>query len=182
MDNPELRSQLERYHRESYGWALSCCARDPAEAESVLQVVYLKVLAGQARFCGRSAFKTWLFAVIRQTAAGARRRKFLHRLKLIAYAEKSAGPGTQGEGLDETVYRSEIQGLFRRALVRLPQRQREVLQLVFYHDLSLAEAAEVMRVSVGSARRHYERGKKRLRQSMAESGVLDGTGSGRERD
>src|SRR5215216_5635524 len=111
MDNPELRSQLERYHRESYGWAMSCCARDSTEAESVLQVAYLKVLEGKARFCGRSAFKTWLFSVIRKTAADARRRKFLHRMKLIAYAEKSRGPGEQGVSLDETVYRSEIQML-----------------------------------------------------------------------
>src|SRR5437868_6913945 len=123
MDNPELRFQLESHHRESYGWALSCCARDPVAAESVLQVAYLKVLEGKARYCGRSTFKTWLFSVIRQTAAGARRRKFLHRLKLSTYAAQSNGLSAPGEGLDETVYRSEIQRLFRRALVRLPLRQ-----------------------------------------------------------
>jgi RNA polymerase sigma factor (sigma-70 family) len=53
-------------------------------------------------------------------------------------------------------------------LLELPTRQREVLQLVFYHELSIAEAAEVMVVSLGSARQHYERGKKRLRQQLSE--------------
>jgi RNA polymerase sigma-70 factor, ECF subfamily len=181
MDYSGLRSQLERCQRESFGWAMSCCLRDPSEAESVLQAAYLKVLEGKARFDGKAAFKTWLFAVIRQTAADARRRHFLRRLKLIKYTE-SAGSAAQAENLDETIYRSEVQSLFQQALAALPKRQHEVLQLVFYHDLSLSEAAEVMGVSVGSARTHYERGKKRLRQSMAESGVLDGTGSGRERD
>jgi DNA-directed RNA polymerase specialized sigma24 family protein len=39
---------------------------------------------------------------------------------------------------------------------------------VFYHDLSVAEAATAMNVSIGSARRHYERAKQRLRQYLSE--------------
>lgn len=181
MDSSELQSQLERCQRESYGWALNCCLRDPVEAESVLQAVYLKILEGKARFDGRATFKTWLFSVIRKTAADARRRKFLHRLKLIKYAE-SAGHAAPEESLNETIYRSEIQTLFRRALAVLPKRQGEVLQLVFYHDLSLSEAAQVMAVSVGSARTHYERGKKQLRRLLREARVFDESERGRERN
>src|ERR671933_2776763 len=97
MDSSELRSRLEGYQRESYGWALCCCARDPAEAENVLQAAYLKVLEGKARFDGRAAFKTWLFSVIRRTAADARRRKFFRRLRRAAHAE-GAAPGAAGPG------------------------------------------------------------------------------------
>jgi RNA polymerase sigma-70 factor, ECF subfamily len=48
----------------------------------VLQTVYLKVLMGKARYNGKSSFKTWLFAVIRRTAADERRRQLLRRLSL----------------------------------------------------------------------------------------------------
>ena len=57
----------------------------------------------------------------------------------------------------------------RNCLSRLPARQAEVLHLVFYQDLSLAGAAEIMGVSLGSARTHYERGKARLRELLPAS-------------
>ncbi len=165
LNSYELRGELEKHHCESYGWALSCCGRNPAEAENVLQAVYLKALEGKARFSGRASFKTWLFAVIRRTAIDERRRQWLRRLRMEKY-EENIGRTDCGESPDEAIHRSEIRALFCRALAELPRRQREVLQLVFYHDLSLAEAAEVMGVSLGSARTHYERGKQRLRQLM----------------
>src|SRR2546423_518567 len=112
MDSSELHLRLERCRRESYGWALCCCSRDAAEAENVLQSVYLKILEGKARFDGRAAFKTWLFAVIRKTAAEARRRKLFRSLRLVGYAESAAGAASEESG-DETVYRSEEKMLFR---------------------------------------------------------------------
>jgi RNA polymerase sigma-70 factor (ECF subfamily) len=165
MNGYELRAELEKRHRESYGWALCCCARNPIEAENVLQTVYLKVLEDKALFDGRSSFKTWLFAVIRKTAIDERRRQWLSKIRMEKYAERIANMPREGSA-GEATFRSEIRELFRRALTELPRRQREVLQLAFYHDLSLAEAAEVMGVSLGSTRTHYERGKKRLRQLM----------------
>jgi DNA-directed RNA polymerase specialized sigma24 family protein len=42
------------------------------------------------------------------------------------------------------------------------------LHLVFYQDMSIADAAEVMEISVGSARTHYERGKARMRVILEE--------------
>lgn len=172
MDIVELRVLLERNHRENYGWALSCCSHDPAEAEDVLQTAYLKVLDGKARYDGKATFKTWLFSVIRNTAAEERRRRILHGLLLIKYQTNT--DHVMGEDhLDEAAYQSQIHTLLRGALAALPKRQHEVLQLVFYHDFSLQEAADVMQISIGSARTHYDRGKKRLRRWLEESKVLD---------
>lgn len=174
MDIPELKVELEKLHSASFGWALSCCGRDPGEAEEVLQTVYLKILEGKARFRGEASIKTWLFAVIRNTAISERRRSLLRRLRWSADPETTTEQISHYEAPAASFERSETHLRFQNALKSLPARQREALHLVFYEDLSLREAAEVMRVSVGSARQHYERGKKRLRETLGQTDVAYG--------
>ena len=96
MELSELQAEMERLHPACYGWALSCCSRQREEAEDVLQTAYLKILQGKARYDGRSAFKTWLFAVIRRTAADARRTHFLRRLRIMRYEEEARAPLDEG--------------------------------------------------------------------------------------
>ncbi len=171
MDIAELRAELEQNHVACFGWAMSCCLRDPEEAEEVLQTVYLKILEGKARFRGEASLKTWLFAVIRKTAATEYRRNLLRRFRSAVSSEEVSEPEPVGGEVDAAFDRSEERTRFRTALQRLPARQREALHLVFYEDLSLREAADVMGVSIGSVRQHYERGKKRLREVLERTEV-----------
>ena len=176
MDTCRLMALLETGHAESYGWALCCCSRDAARAEEVLQRVYLSVLEEKARYGGRASFKTWLFAVIRRTAADERRRDWLRQLRLLRHAHGAGAVGT-GEPADQLLGRTELQAMFVRALAALPLRQGQVLHLVFYQDFSLSEAAEAMGVSLGSARKHYARAKETLRRRLKDT-VFDETGLG----
>jgi len=171
--NSDLKAELERLHEASFGWALHCCRRNHAQAEEVLQTVYLKILQGKACYRSESSVKTWLFAVIRKTASSERRKHLLHALRLIAGLQAEA---REHDRPDAELERSEMQQRFQRALLRLPARQREILHLVFYQDLSLSEAAEVMNVSVGTARQHYDRGKHRLRDTLDREGIEYGVG------
>ncbi|MEW6127636.1 MAG: RNA polymerase sigma factor [Acidobacteriota bacterium] len=177
MNSIDLRVELERHHSDSFGWALACCSRNPADAENVLQSAYVKVLEGKARFDNRSSFKTWLFAIIRKTAIDYHRRETLKRLLLVRHRQNLV-ESTYGH-FDEEVFHTEIQGIFKQSLLTLPKRQQEILQLVFYHELSLAEAAAVMQITLGAARKHYDRGKAQLRRKLIELGVSDESGFSR---
>jgi len=179
MDEEALRAELERHHREGYAWALNCCSQNPVAAEDVLQKVYLKILDGRARFRGEASFKTWLLSLIRHTAADHWRQENRRHATLIEY-EQTAEPIGQIEPPDEMLERSRLHAVLARGLSSLSVRQQEIMRLVFYHDLSLSEAAAVMSVSIGTARTHYERGKDQLRKFLEAGKVIDESKLGRQ--
>ncbi len=166
MSRAQLEEDLERLHPASFAWSVACCRGNPAEAEEILQTAYLKVLEGRARFGGRSSFKTWLFAVIRRTAQSQRRRGEWRRWLLVRWSREA--PAATSAGPQERLEGDQRRARVRAALATLSPRQRQVLELVFYHDLSVREAGEVLGVSIGTARVHYDRGKKELLRQLEE--------------
>ena len=164
MTNAELRDQLESEHGLAFGWALACCKGDQHEAEDVLQDSYLAVLNGAARYEARSSFRTWLFGVIRLKAISARRKTIMRAILLQKRNGTSEELHVMQPGTD---YETERTGLrLQAALNRLSERQRQVLHLVFYQEMTVEEAAKIMGISVGSARTHYARGKEGLARML----------------
>jgi RNA polymerase sigma factor (sigma-70 family) len=172
MDN--LHQQLKDLHQESFGWALRCCVGYQDEAEDVLQTVYLKILEGKAIFKGKSTFRTWLFSIIRFTAIDAMRRDKVRQknLDLVKVEWERSTTDTQETETENQEALADDLVAFQKILNELPGRQREVLQLVFYHDCTIAEAAAVMGVSLGSARTHYERAKGAFRKKLTLNAIV----------
>ncbi len=151
MEPTDLEDRLAQEHEAAFGWALHCCRGHHEEALDVLQSVYLAVLEGRARFGGRSSFRTWLFSVIRRTAW---KRRWLNLRFLQSVVDGSRGEAACQPAAERRLYRHELRARIRSLLNRLSTRQREVLHLVFYQDLTIEQAAEVLGISVGSARTH----------------------------
>jgi RNA polymerase sigma-70 factor (ECF subfamily) len=165
MNDAELRARLESVHSDSFGWALACCRRDRDDAEEVLQMAYLAVLDGRARYDGRSAFRTWLFGVIRLTASSLRRQRWSRRVLLDRNVHRLDGPA-EHLSLETAIVQDDRASRLREALEQLSVRQQDVLQLVFYHGLTVDEAAVALGITPGSARTHYARGKARLAELL----------------
>ena len=165
----DVGSELAALHPASFGWALACCGRDEARAKDVLQQAYWKVLEGKARHDGRSSLKTWFFGVIRLTAL-EHQRSVLRWLGPGGAANEDELPSASSKKPDAVVTRKQEAQRISRALALLAPRQRQVLHLVFYEELSIAEAAVIMGVSLGSARQHYDRGKKHLHEILTREG------------
>jgi RNA polymerase sigma factor (sigma-70 family) len=159
------RQEVEALHPACYAWALACCRRNSDTAQDVLQQSYEKLLDGRARYDGRSAWRTFLFGVIRRTASEHRRRAFVQSMlgTLLAREERPSD-----EGPERLLDQRRSEDRLARAITRLSARQREVVHLVFFEGMSVSEAASVMGTSVGTARLHYDRAKKALHREMGD--------------
>lgn len=158
-NNPEIsRSALEAIHSQVFGWALSRCDYDRSTAEDLMQQAYVELLSGAAKFQGKSTLKTFVFSVV-QNLARSRYRRIASRLRLVRqHAATQEEAYTQQETRDV--------GDIWRAVKALPERQRDVIELVFCRDMTIEQAAMVMGVTLGTGRAHYERAKKALRQRL----------------
>ena len=165
MTRAELERELETLHGDSFGWALSCCGWDHGEAEEVLQTSYLRVVDGAARFGGRSSFKTWFFGIVRVVAAERRRSRRIRGAAILRFWAREPESAPVPEPWKDSEA-SETRARLVRCLRQVSPRQRDVLHLVFYQDLTLEEASGVIGLPVGTARKHYDRGKKKLRQLL----------------
>jgi RNA polymerase sigma-70 factor (ECF subfamily) len=114
--------------------------------------------------------KTWLFGVIRNTAADQRRRRILEAVLVHRCFVRREAPAI-APAADELLAREQRRRRIVDALRRLARRQREVLELVFYQGMTIEESAEVMGVSIGSARVHYDRGKRRILEQLGEEEI-----------
>lgn len=160
MANGEVHALDELYARHgrrilSY---LISHLHDQAQAEEVLQDVMLAAWRGAGQFRGDSQVRTWLLGIARLQALAALRGR---KLNLVALPEDVADSG-QWPKIDLNADRDAL----RAALRRLPAEQRETLELVFYHELSGVEAAEVLNVAPGTIKSRLNRAKTTLRRLL----------------
>ena len=151
MNRSQLDHILKAHHRDAYLWARQCCSFEDEMAKDVLQQSYLKILEGQAKLKDASKAKTWLFSIIRYTAIDEIRKAG----KVVTLSD-SYDPMEIHEEIDSTDYEGIIK--------HLPEMQREVILMVFYHQMTIAQSAEILQIGLGTARTHYNRGKKKLKE------------------
>lgn len=127
-------------------------------AEEVLQDVMLAAWQAAPRFRGESQVRTWLFSIARHRALNARRRSpapdAMQELDRLAGDSQPADLVEQQDTLESIA----------RAIRELPEEQRETVELVFFHELSGPEVAEIMGVAPGTVKSRLHRAKATLRK------------------
>jgi len=166
MTDQELKSELKKIHAASYGWSVQCCRGDQYLAKDILQTAYLKVLNKKAVFSEKSGFKTWFFAVIRNTSLDTFNKEVKLKQRNNEFAKSI-------ETISQPIEINEKDDFFDKALTVLTNKQRELLHLMFYQEMTINQAAAVMNISGGSARQHYHRAKIQLKDWIVENKILE---------
>jgi len=132
--------------------------RDVGTAEEIVQDSFIAVHARWNRL--KDPDKA--LAYLRQSVVNRSRSHLRHLSVVRRHAEREGLPAHES-GADHTAYDVERRGTVLDALRGLPRRQREVLALRYYLDLSEAEIADVLGISRGAVKSHASRGAAALR-------------------
>lgn len=163
-DESAFKSLYERHRPPVFRFAYRML-NSAALAEEVTHDCFLGLIREPSRFDPtRAALRTYLFAAARNLALKHLRRYADHE----SYDEAAASlPDVLEDGPLQTVLRAEAAGAVRRAVVALPEAQREVIVLFEYEGLSLAEVAAVVGADTGAVKSRLHRARQRLRRELA---------------
>jgi RNA polymerase sigma-70 factor (ECF subfamily) len=143
-DQLAMRSLFARHQTQLYRWLLRL-VRDESMAEDLLSDVFLDVWRQAAAFEARSSVSTWLMAIARYKALSARRRRTDRALD----DETASALADPADDPEIVLQKKDQDELLRRSLARLSPEHGEVIDLVYYHDKSVKEVAEI--VGIGEA-------------------------------
>jgi RNA polymerase sigma-70 factor (ECF subfamily) len=117
--------------------------------DDVLQDIWLAAWNSIGSFKGRSRFKAWLYQIAVHKCADTQRAKMIPTLPIHEPYVEANLPGTSfHEGADN---RHDV----NQALLALPDSQREVLELYYYADLTLAEISGALGRNLNTVKYHF---------------------------
>jgi RNA polymerase sigma-70 factor (ECF subfamily) len=144
--------------------------RDESTAEDLISEVFIDVWRQAGRFEGRSAVSTWMLAIARFKALSALRRRPDQELDedtAAAIEDPSDDPETALEKKDKSV-------LLRKCLSGLSAEHREIIDLVYYHEKSVADVAEIVGIPENTVKTRMFYARKKLAELLKTAGIERG--------
>jgi len=160
-DMSALETLMERHAARTYRLALAI-TRNHADAEEVIQDVFLNVFRKIATFEGRAAFGTWIYPITANLALRKRRTNRPSREEPDAPDRADPSPTPE-----ELLLARETRAIMGRLVDGLPASYRAVVVLRDFKGLSTGEAAHAVGASVASVKCRLHRGRAWLRQQLA---------------
>jgi len=169
-DRLAMQVLYARYHVRMFRFVVRLI-RDEATAEDVISEVFLDVWRQAGRFEGRSTVSTWLLAIARFKAISAvkrrRRDEELDGEAAAAIEDLSDNPATALE-------KKDTGAMLRKCLAGLSAEHREVIDLIYYHEKSVEEVAEIVGIPENTVKTRMFYARKRLAELLKSKGVERG--------
>ena len=171
-DAGAFRLLVARYQRPMAA-LVSRMTRRSDDVDDIVQELFLRAWRGLPRFRGESQFSTWLYRIAVNTAIKHKQRSKAELLQALPTDETGGGlealRASDESDPEALAQRGERERLLRDAVMRLPEKQRIVVQLHYFDGKSCEEISQIVGCSVGTvwSRLHYAC--KRLRSVLGDS-------------
>ena len=168
-DRLAMQVLFARHHVRVYRFVLRL-VRDESVAEDLISEVFLDVWRQAGRFEGRSAVSTWLLAIGRFKALSALRRRPDEELD-DETAEAIEDPTDDPE---VAIAKKDKSAVIRKCMSGLSAEHREIIDLVYYHDKSVEEVAEIVGIPENTVKTRMFYARKKLAELLKAAGMERG--------
>ena len=168
-DRLAMQVLFARHHVRVFRFVLRL-VREEATAEDLISEVFLDVWRQAGRFEGRSQVSTWLLAIARFKALSVLRRKPEQELDedtAEAIEDTSDTP-------DVTLEKKQKADAIRKCLSGLSAEHREIIDLVYYHEKSVEEVAEIVGIPEATVKTRMFYARKKLAELLKAQGIERG--------
>jgi RNA polymerase sigma-70 factor (ECF subfamily) len=165
-DKLAMQVLFARHHVRVYRFVLRL-VRNQTLAEDLISEVFLDVWRQAGKFEARSTVSTWLLAIARFKALSSLRKRSEEELDEDA-AAAIEDPGDDPEVAVQKKDKSEV---LRKAIAQLSPEHREIIDLVYYHEKSVEEVAEIVGIPENTVKTRMFYARKRLSELLKAAGV-----------
>jgi RNA polymerase sigma-70 factor (ECF subfamily) len=154
---------MRRYQQRVY-WVARRIVGDHAEADDVVQETFVKAYLALGEFRGDSGFYTWLYRIAVNLALNAVRKRqvvtYLRESELLnRILPADVDPSS-------AVEEEEAASALRRAVDRLPEKQRAVFVMRYYDEMSYEEIAKILKTSIGGLKANYFHALRKIQHAL----------------
>jgi RNA polymerase sigma-70 factor (ECF subfamily) len=172
-DRRAMRILYQRHHVRVYRFGLRI-TNDTSLAENLVSEVFFAVWRNASAFAGKSQVSTWILAIARHKALSAVKRRQDEQLS-DEMANTIMDPADNAETM---VHNQDRGALIQKCLSHLSADHREVIDLVYYHDKTVEEVAQIVQVPKNTVKTRMFYARKFLGKLLEASGFFyEGIGS-----
>jgi RNA polymerase sigma-70 factor, ECF subfamily len=165
-DEVAMRALIGLHHVRVFRF-LARVARNQALAEELTNDVFSEVWFNAKNYEGRSSVLTWLLSIAHHRMVSALRKR----------REEPWSPDAAGEIADEddspevVAQKSDKSAAIRQCIGRLSPAHREIIDLVYYHEQSIAEVSAILNVPEATVKTRMFYARKQLGEILKASGI-----------
>ena len=168
-DRLAMQVLFARHHVRVFRFVVRL-VRNEATAEDLISEVFLDVWRQADRFEGRSAVTTWLLSIARFKALSALRRRPDEELD-----EETAGAiEDPSDDPEVALEKKDKSAIIRKCLTGLSAEHREIIDLVYYHEKSVEEVAQIVGIPENTVKTRMFYARKKLAELLKAAGIERG--------
>ena len=161
-DEKSLEVLIKRYLKPIYNFAFQFVGNSP-EAEDITQEVFVKMWRNLKKFNRQKKFKTWIFAIAKNTGLDfLRKKKKLSTLSLEEYFYLSDLSSSPKEIFEKENLKEKIQ----EAIEKLSLKTKEILNLYYIEGFNLREIGEILEESINTVKSKHRRAIAKLKNIL----------------